>query len=139
MYFKHNIHVVLLKFGSYSLRFPVTLRFSCEQSSWVRGENTSLLMQSLKICEYVYCNVIWFPNQLIEMQIYQLAWQGKNTCQNQHLLGWNLELSWSGGWNFYNIFQIEIDKQYSRIFFLGDPKTFIYVSITYSMVPYIFS
>ena len=42
MYFKHNIHQVLWTFISYSSRFPVTLRISYEQSSWVRGENTSL-------------------------------------------------------------------------------------------------
>ena len=45
MYFNQNIHVVLLEFGSYSLRFPVTLRISCEQSSWVRGENPTLPVQ----------------------------------------------------------------------------------------------
>ena len=43
MYSKHNIHQVLQTFISYSSRFPVTLRISYEQSSWVRGENTSLV------------------------------------------------------------------------------------------------
>ena len=42
MYFKQDIHQVLMTFISYSSRFPVTLSISYEQSSWVRGENTSL-------------------------------------------------------------------------------------------------
>ena len=46
MYFKHNIHLVLYTFISYSSRFPMTLKISYEQSSWVRGENTSLLVSS---------------------------------------------------------------------------------------------
>ena len=52
MYFTHNIYLVLLKFNSYSLIFPVTLRISCEQSLWVRGENTSLVLQSVKVGKY---------------------------------------------------------------------------------------
>ena len=42
MYFKHKILQVLYKSNAYSLRFPVTLRISYEQSLWVRVENTSL-------------------------------------------------------------------------------------------------
>ena len=48
MDFKHNIHQVLWKFNAYSIRFPVTLRISYEQSSWVRGENTSLVVVIIK-------------------------------------------------------------------------------------------
>ena len=72
LYFAYNFHQAPQKFISYSLKFPMTLRIYCEQSLWVCGENSSLVVRpitsSIKkiMSEILTTNVVgskvYFPN-----------------------------------------------------------------------------
>ena len=78
MYFKHNIHQLL-----YSLRFPVTLKISYEQSLWVRGENTSLLERPFKIPWSPLERLLIFTWNTLKTSLKHLVTSSKQTFNNR--------------------------------------------------------